>query len=54
MHDYGSLKIEIDKVFVLCNCAADGQRYSFIISPPSPPPLAANCDLTDTFAIRQA
>jgi len=33
MHVYGSLKIELDKVFVLCNCAADDQRYSFTISP---------------------
>jgi len=37
MLGYGSLKIEINKAFVLCNCAADGQRYSFTIPPPSPP-----------------
>ena len=52
MHGYESLKIEINEVFVLCNCAADGQRYSFTISPT--PPTASNCSLTDVFAIRQA
>ena len=37
-----------------CNCAADGQCYSFTISPPSPSPLtASNCGLTNLFTIGQ-